>query len=59
MLIIICYVFLKKSPYDGPIKHMTFILFSASFHYDANYMYDAYLAVESSDEAKVIKMDLQ
>ena len=42
-----CYVFLKKSPYDGLIKHMTFILFLQISHYDANYVYDAYSAVES------------
>ena len=44
----LCYVFPKKSPYDGLIKHMTLNFFLHISHYDANYVYDAYSAVESN-----------
>ena len=42
-----CYVFSGKCPYDGLIRAMMLIVFSANFPYDAYYVYDVYSGVES------------
>ena len=48
----LCYVFVKKSPYYGLIKHMHLFFFLQIAHYDANNVYDAYSAVESKWNAQ-------
>ena len=39
--------FSGKCPYDGLIRAMMLIVFSANFPYDAYYVYDVYSGVES------------